>query len=45
MNRLTESVMEKAIQLWLKNATDRDGGRKVRADNKRGIINVFFVLY
>ena len=36
LNRLTEADMEAAIRLWLKNAGDRDGGRKKRAQLKAG---------
>ncbi len=36
-SKLSEAQFEKAVKLFLKNVGDRDGGRKMRADKKKGI--------
>ncbi len=35
-SKISESEIEKVIRLRLKNASDHDGGRKKRAERKKG---------
>lgn len=40
-SKLSEAELEKAVKQFLKNVGDRDGGRKMRADNKKSITTWF----
>ena len=31
---VTEAEVEKGVRLWIKNARDRDGGRRIRREKK-----------